>query len=569
MDKASLPPGFRFHPTDVELVCYYLKRKIFGKPLQFEGIKEVELYKFAPWDLPEKSGVQSKDLEWYFYCPGDRKYANGVRKNRATDIGYWKTTGKDRPISYNSQTVAMKKTLVFHLGRAPNGVRTDWVMHEYRLEDKKLADAGFLQDAYVVCRIFKKSGPGPKNGEQYGAPFKDDDWEDDKVDDSSALVPSTASESLNLQKNLSDHILQSDTDPMADFPHHSTEYFNANRLLLELSENNNDDTPVVQENHGDEIPTVANEPTSSVADGIYDDLEDLPTQLELKSVGDISFSNDMEEFALQHALLELANQAEPKAFYDIHSSEEHILHCNEFGIGDGSYMEMKDFLFSVEGQCSDLVTLGSMREQNSSQSLSSKQIPEVLSDKSFSPSGLEDSSGTAGGQHLADFHYSSVCQTSNGIGSTKSTQLFAGGEQRKLPSESPVTNHGNSHAKLQHLFSSIHGRPAIAAEYPSALKEEKLSAGISHYRSAIHVNAEVTLQYACTEDCHLISSNDLLSASSGKQMQSRKIPSRSHSSGSGFAFVFFLGVVSALMWVFVLTLGAKLGKRACKFFLSW
>ncbi|MQL98137.1 hypothetical protein Taro_030843 [Colocasia esculenta] len=112
----------------------------------------------APSPFAKKSGVQSKDLEWYFYCPGDRKYANGVRKNCATDIGYWKTTGKDRTISYNSQTVAMKKTLVFHLGRAPNGVRTDWVMHEYRLEDKKLADAGFLQirkdDQF--CRHYKK-----------------------------------------------------------------------------------------------------------------------------------------------------------------------------------------------------------------------------------------------------------------------------------------------------------------------------------------------------------------------------------------------------------------------------
>jgi No apical meristem (NAM) protein len=52
MAQARLPPGFRFHPTDEELVSYYLKRKVMGKPFRFMAVSEVELYKFAPWDLP-------------------------------------------------------------------------------------------------------------------------------------------------------------------------------------------------------------------------------------------------------------------------------------------------------------------------------------------------------------------------------------------------------------------------------------------------------------------------------------------------------------------------------------
>lgn len=52
MALKSLPPGFRFHPTDVELVLYYLKRKIMGKKLHYEAIAEVNIYKFSPWDLP-------------------------------------------------------------------------------------------------------------------------------------------------------------------------------------------------------------------------------------------------------------------------------------------------------------------------------------------------------------------------------------------------------------------------------------------------------------------------------------------------------------------------------------
>lgn len=52
MAPVSLPPGFRFHPTDEELVAYYLKRKINGKKLELEIIPEVDLYKSEPWELP-------------------------------------------------------------------------------------------------------------------------------------------------------------------------------------------------------------------------------------------------------------------------------------------------------------------------------------------------------------------------------------------------------------------------------------------------------------------------------------------------------------------------------------
>jgi hypothetical protein len=42
----------------------------------------------------------------------------------------------------------------------------------------------FLQDAYVLCKIFKKSGLGPRIGEQYGAPFNEDEWENAEAETS-------------------------------------------------------------------------------------------------------------------------------------------------------------------------------------------------------------------------------------------------------------------------------------------------------------------------------------------------------------------------------------------------
>ncbi|CAA7033933.1 unnamed protein product [Microthlaspi erraticum] len=177
----SLAPGFRFHPTDEELVRYYLKRKVCNKPFKFDAISVTDIYKSEPWDLPDKSKLKSRDLEWYFFSMLDKKYSNGSKTNRATEKGYWKTTGKDREIRNGSRVVGMKKTLVYHKGRAPRGERTNWVMHEYRLTDEELKKAGVPQDAFVLCRIFQKSGTGPKNGEQYGAPFLEEEWEEDKM----------------------------------------------------------------------------------------------------------------------------------------------------------------------------------------------------------------------------------------------------------------------------------------------------------------------------------------------------------------------------------------------------
>lgn len=72
------------------------------------------------------------EKEWYFFSPRDRKYPNGSRPNRAAGTGYWKATGADKPIG-KPKTLGIKKALVFYAGKAPRGVKTNWIMHEYRL----------------------------------------------------------------------------------------------------------------------------------------------------------------------------------------------------------------------------------------------------------------------------------------------------------------------------------------------------------------------------------------------------------------------------------------------------
>ncbi|XP_009403167.2 protein FEZ [Musa acuminata AAA Group] len=158
-------PGFRFHPTDEELVSFYLKRKVQQRPLSIELIRQLDIYKYDPWDLPKLATTGEK--EWYFYCPRDRKYRNSTRPNRVTGAGFWKATGTDRPIysSEGSKCIGLKKSLVFYKGRAAKGIKTDWMMHEFRLPS--LTDSSLFKrpldknipanDSWAICRIFKKT----------------------------------------------------------------------------------------------------------------------------------------------------------------------------------------------------------------------------------------------------------------------------------------------------------------------------------------------------------------------------------------------------------------------------
>ncbi|XP_009420916.2 protein FEZ-like [Musa acuminata AAA Group] len=149
-------PGFRFHPTDEELVGFYLNRKIQQKPPSIELIRQLDIYKYDPWDLPELA-TTTGEKEWYFYCPRDRKYKNSARPNRVTGAGFWKATGTDRPIysSEGNKCIGLKKSLVFYRGRAAKGIKTEWMMHEFRLPSLAHKNIS-INDSWTICRIFKK-----------------------------------------------------------------------------------------------------------------------------------------------------------------------------------------------------------------------------------------------------------------------------------------------------------------------------------------------------------------------------------------------------------------------------
>ncbi|KAK1653321.1 hypothetical protein QYE76_071126 [Lolium multiflorum] len=159
MEAEQPLPGFRFHPTEEELLGFYLSRVALGKKLHFDIIGTLNIYRHDPWDLPRMAKIGER--EWYFFVPRDRKAGSGGRPNRTTQRGFWKATGSDRAIRSTAdpkRVIGLKKTLVFYQGRAPRGTKTDWVMNEYRLPDHAAGAAPPREDT-VLCKIYRKATP--------------------------------------------------------------------------------------------------------------------------------------------------------------------------------------------------------------------------------------------------------------------------------------------------------------------------------------------------------------------------------------------------------------------------
>ncbi|KAM3196015.1 hypothetical protein ACQJBY_071937 [Aegilops geniculata] len=185
--QSVVPPGFRFHPTEEELLTYYLAKKVASQRIDLDVIRDVDLNKLEPWDIQERCRIGTgPQNDWYLFSHKDKKYPTGTRTNRATAAGFWKATGRDKAIysAAGSRRIGMRKTLVFYKGRAPHGHKSDWIMHEYRLDyaanpgnnpaNPAAGNAPYYsgssspmrgvageqssaqEDGWVICRVFRK-----------------------------------------------------------------------------------------------------------------------------------------------------------------------------------------------------------------------------------------------------------------------------------------------------------------------------------------------------------------------------------------------------------------------------
>ncbi|GAU40120.1 hypothetical protein TSUD_389700 [Trifolium subterraneum] len=166
--NVNLPPGFRFDPTDEELVVHFLQRKTTLLPCHPHVIPDLHLYSYDPWQLHGRALLEGE--KWYYY--------SRRTPNRVTDNGYWKATGMEEAVisSTNNKKVGMKKHLVFHVGESPaSSIKTNWIMQEFCLSDSASSSAKSSKrksqsikdySKWVICRVYEQNEDGDDGMDQ-------------------------------------------------------------------------------------------------------------------------------------------------------------------------------------------------------------------------------------------------------------------------------------------------------------------------------------------------------------------------------------------------------------------
>nr|XP_043630141.1 NAC domain-containing protein 2-like [Erigeron canadensis] len=151
----GLAPGYRFCPTDAELIVCYLKAKIEKDVYPPCRIHEVNIYNYNPDDLANE--YRSCDNKWYFLTPRERQCPKGSRPNRKVgNFGKWKAAQKDAAVlDVKGQEVGRKRSLNF---MDENGIKTSWLMQEYTTTHPNLpigTGPQTMLSNWVLCKIYK------------------------------------------------------------------------------------------------------------------------------------------------------------------------------------------------------------------------------------------------------------------------------------------------------------------------------------------------------------------------------------------------------------------------------
>ncbi|PIA46041.1 hypothetical protein AQUCO_01600364v1 [Aquilegia coerulea] len=167
VNKLRLAPGFRFRPTDEELIVYYLRPRVFNKPIPYNVvIADADVFGIPPEKLKDKAPFVPGDGNLFFFAERKRRYPKGGRPQRSTrctenmkaDHLTWTSTQTQVQIKLkNGKVIGTRALLKLMVNKKP----TKWRMHEFKIEKSCLpppkddqGKEGYLD--VVLCRVYKK-----------------------------------------------------------------------------------------------------------------------------------------------------------------------------------------------------------------------------------------------------------------------------------------------------------------------------------------------------------------------------------------------------------------------------
>ncbi|XP_050381600.1 uncharacterized protein LOC126798631 [Argentina anserina] len=164
---ANVPVGFRFHPTDEELIRHYLylknkDNKGADEEAAAAVVPEYDLYGEAePWAIWEANGgADLYDQDLFFFTKLKKVNPHGTRINRKIGTGTWSEGEPSRPIlveEKNNKKTSIGRKRKFRYENKSSGQHGCWYMEEYSLEGIRSAE-------YVICRLRENNRSGGGTG---------------------------------------------------------------------------------------------------------------------------------------------------------------------------------------------------------------------------------------------------------------------------------------------------------------------------------------------------------------------------------------------------------------------
>ncbi|XP_073130848.1 NAC domain-containing protein 13-like [Henckelia pumila] len=176
--NSNFPLGFRFHPTENQLIQYYLIPKVNGEKLPLDAIMDLDVYQFDPEQLPMNHCELTRDNVAFFFTESTEE-DNSIR---ATPSGYWSAYKKHVIVFEGSNIIGFKNKYVFFNGRYPDGDETKWKIAEYRCSPTAIPTIDDNKNL-VVCKVHHKINEEEEEEEDYDELLSFDEDEDENEED--------------------------------------------------------------------------------------------------------------------------------------------------------------------------------------------------------------------------------------------------------------------------------------------------------------------------------------------------------------------------------------------------